>query len=73
MKKALLVIVAAIMINTILYSAFAFAHSEINPLYWVAEWRAFCAFLMGAITFAILVFFIITEIQIKNNYDLDKD
>ena len=45
--------------NIAIFLLFAFANWNINPVYWAAEWRTFCAFLMGAITFAAFIYFII--------------
>lgn len=45
--------------NIAIFLLFAFANWNINPAYWVTEWRTLCAFLVGAITFATFLFFII--------------
>ena len=45
--------------NIAIFLLFAFAHWEINPVYWVAKWRTFCAFLMGVITFVTFMYFIV--------------
>ena len=53
------VVLLGLLGNIAIFLLFAFANWEINPVYWVTEWRTFCAFLMGAITFATFVYFII--------------
>ncbi len=53
------IVILGLLGNIAIFLLFAFAHWEINPVYWVTEWRTFCAFLMGAITFAIFMYFII--------------
>ena len=53
------IVILGLLGNIAIFLLFAFAHWEINPVYWIAEWRAFCAFLMGAITLAAFAYFII--------------
>lgn len=53
------IVILGLLGNIAIFLLFAFAHWEINPVCWIAEWRAFCAFLMGAITFAPFLYFII--------------
>ena len=53
------VILLGLLGNIAMFLLFAFAHWEINPVYWIAEFRSFCAFLMGAITFATFLYCII--------------
>lgn len=55
MKVVLLGLLGSITI----FLLFAFTHWSINPIYWTTEQRAFCAFIMGAITFATFMYFII--------------
>lgn len=57
MKKKIVMLV--LLGNMVIFLLFAFAHWNINPIYWVAEMREFCAFLMGVITFVAFVYFII--------------
>lgn len=45
--------------NIAIFLLFAFAHWNINPVYWIPESRAICAFLMGAITLVTFAYFII--------------
>lgn len=52
------VVLLGLLGNIAIFLLFAFANWNINPVYWVTEWRAFCAFIMGVITFATLVYFI---------------
>lgn len=53
------VVIMGLLGNMAIFLLFAFAHWNINPIYWVAEWRALSAFLMGAITFVAFMYFII--------------
>lgn len=53
------IVILGLLGNIAIFLLFAFANWEINPVYWIAEWRTFCAFLMGAITFATFLYFII--------------
>lgn len=53
------IVILGLLGNMVIFLLFAFAHWNINPTYWAAEWRVFCAFLMGAITFAAFFYFII--------------
>lgn len=53
------IVILGLLGNIAIFLLFAFAHWSINPIYWITEWRAFCAFLMGAITFATFAYFII--------------
>lgn len=55
MKVALLGLLG----NIAIFLLFAFANWEINPVYWVTEWRMLCAFLMGVITLVAFAYFII--------------
>lgn len=57
MKKKIAII--GLLGNMAIFLLFAFASWNINPIYWVTEWRTFCAFLMGVITFAAFLYFII--------------
>ena len=58
------IVILGLLGNIAIFLLFAFAHWNINPVYWITEWRAVCAFLMGAITFATFIYFII-ELTIK--------
>lgn len=53
------IVILGLLGNIAIFLLFAFAHWEINPVCWRVEWRAFCAFLMGAITLAAFACFII--------------
>lgn len=53
------IVIMGLLGNMAIFLLFAFSHWNINPIYWVAEMRAFCAFLMGTITFAAFLYFII--------------
>lgn len=53
------VVLLGLLGNIAIFLLFAFAHWEINPVCWIAEWRAFCAILMGAVTMLTFVYFII--------------
>lgn len=53
------IVILGLLGNIAIFLLFAFANWNINPVYWIAESRAFCAFLMGAITFAAFLYFII--------------
>ena len=61
------IVILGLLGNIAIFLLFAFAHWNINPVYWVTEWRAFCAFLMGTITFAAFLYFII---EFFNNKEL---
>jgi hypothetical protein len=61
MKAVLLGLLGSIAV----FLLFAFTHWSINPVYWTAEWRAFCAILMGAITFVTFMYFIIEGLKKK--------
>ena len=53
------IVILGLLGNIAIFLLFAFALWEINPVYWTTEWRAFCAFLMGATTLATFAHFII--------------
>lgn len=53
------IVILGIISNIAIFLLFAFTLWEINPVYWTAELRAFCAFLMGAITLVVFACFII--------------
>lgn len=53
------IVILGLLGNIAIFLLFAFANWSINPVYWVTEWRTFCAFLMGVITFVTFMYFII--------------
>lgn len=53
------IVILGLLGDIAIFLLFAFAHWSINPVYWVTELRTFCAFLMGAITFATFLYFIV--------------
>lgn len=53
------IVILGLLGNIAIFLLFAFANWNINPVYWVIECRALCAFLMGAITLAAFAYFII--------------
>lgn len=53
------IVILGLLGNIAIFLLFAFANWNINPVYWVTVWRTLCAFLMGAITFAAFLCFII--------------
>ena len=64
------IVILGLLGNIAIFLLFAFACLEINPACWRVEWRVFCAFIMGAITFTAFAYFII---ELSNSYELDKD
>lgn len=53
------IVILGLLGNIAMFLPFAFGNWSINPAYWVAEWGTCCALLMGAITFATFLYFII--------------
>ena len=50
------IVILGLLGNIAIFLLFAFALWDV---YWTAEWKAFCAFLMGAITLTAFAYFII--------------
>ena len=53
------VVLLGLLGNIAIFILFAFACWDINPSHWEIVSRVFCAFLMGAITFATFLYCII--------------